>query len=75
MKNIYYLCPNFRKIKNFPVKFEPETFKDKDLKLRQFTHSRLFHNTNNIFLIILCNHYQMKISEFKNQVLKIEFKI
>ncbi len=48
---------------------------DNDLKLKQFRHTRLFDNTDNIVFIVLCNHYLLKKSELKNQVLKLRFKI
>jgi hypothetical protein len=48
---------------------------DNDLKLKQFKHTKLFHNTDNIVFIILYNHYLPKISKLKNQVLKLKFKI
>jgi hypothetical protein len=47
---------------------------DIDLKLKQFRHIRLFHNTDDIVFIILYNHYLQKISELKNLVLKLKLK-
>jgi hypothetical protein len=44
---------------------------DNDLKLK---HTRLFHKTDNMVFIVLCNHYLPKISELKNRVLKLRFK-
>jgi hypothetical protein len=61
-KNIYYLCQNFNKIKISTIRFESQTLKDSDLKLRQFRHTRLSHNTNKKLFITLYNHYLLNKS-------------
>jgi hypothetical protein len=56
-------------------RFEPQISKDKVLTLKWSKHTRLFHNIGYIVFIIIYNHYLLKISELKNQVLKLRFKI
>jgi len=53
--------------------FEPQTFHDGDLKLKQSKHIRLFHNIDKTIFIILYNNYLSKFSKLTNQVLKIKF--
>jgi hypothetical protein len=57
------------------MRFESQTLKYRDLKLKQFKHIKLSHNLAKIVIIILYNHYLPKISELKNQVSKLIFKI
>ncbi len=66
--------PNFNKIKAQLPCFELHTFYDNDLKLRQCKQTQLFHNIEKTLFIILYNHYLLKISELKNQVLKLRFQ-
>jgi len=56
--------------------FELQTLKVEDFSVRQSRHTKLSHkqNTSDVF-IGLYNHYLPKISELKNQVLKLRFKI
>jgi hypothetical protein len=56
------------------VRFEPQTFKDNDLKLRQSKHIRLSHNIVKKLFNILYDHYLPKIKKLKNEVLKLRFK-
>jgi hypothetical protein len=46
-------------------KFEPQTFHDSDLKLKQSRHIRLFHNIDKTMFIIIYNHYLPKFSNKK----------
>jgi hypothetical protein len=73
-KYIYYLRQNCNRINFSIVRFEPKTFKNNNLKLRQFLHTKLFHNTENSLFIILYNHYLPKFSKLKNQLSKLRFK-
>ncbi len=57
-------------------RFEPQTFHGSDLKLKQYKHTRLLYNIEKkTLLIIFYNHYLLKFSKFKNQVLKLKFQI
>ncbi len=53
------------------MRFEPQTFHDNDLEFKQFKHTRLFHNVDEILFIITYNHYLPKISELKNLGAKV----
>jgi hypothetical protein len=53
--------------------FEPQTFRDDDLKLKQSKHIRLFHNIDTTLFIILYNHYLSK--KFKINKSGAEIKI
>ncbi len=55
--------------------FESQTFHNNDLRLKQPTHVRLFHNIDKSLFIILYNQYLSKISELKNQMPKLRFQI
>jgi len=41
----------------------------------QFKHIKLSHNLEETMFIIFYNHYMLKISELKNQMPKLRFKI
>ncbi len=47
---------------------KPPTSKDRVLTLKWSRHTKLFHNTAYILIIIIYNHYLLKILESKNQV-------
>jgi hypothetical protein len=47
---------------------KPPTSKDKVLTLKWSRHTKLFHNTAYILIIIIYNHYMLKFSKSKNQV-------
>jgi len=55
--------------------FESPSFHGSDLKLKQSRQIRLLHIIDKTMFIILYNHYQPKISEIKNQGLKLRFGI
>ncbi len=74
--NYFLFCQNFEKLFiicakfliNLKVqrsKFEPQTFHDNDLKLKQSRHIRLLHNIDKIMFIVFYNHYLPKISNKK----------
>jgi hypothetical protein len=84
--NYFLFCRTFEKLFIICVKnliklqvqlssFELQTLHDKDLKLRQSRHTRLFHNIDKTLFIILYIHYLLKILELKNQMLKLRFQI
>ncbi len=54
------------------MRFELETFEYLDSRLRQFGHTRLFHNHEEWLFIILYTHYLLKILELKNQMSKLK---
>ncbi len=46
-----------------------------NLKLRQSGHAKQSHKHNKNVFIIFYNHYLLNISELKNQLSKLRFKI
>jgi len=66
------LCKNKIKIKVKLLGFEPKTFHDNVLKLKQYKQTRLLHNIHKALFIILYNHYLSKISEIKKLRAKIK---
>jgi hypothetical protein len=56
-------------------RFEPQTFHNNDLKLKQFRDTRLLHNIDKGLFIIFYNHYLLKFSELEIQMSKLKFQI
>jgi len=76
--NYYYffICAKILIKSKFSLsRFEPHTSKDKVLTLKWFRPTRLSHNTKYIAFINIYKKYMSKISELKNQVPKLRFKI
>jgi hypothetical protein len=76
---IFIICVEFltklRIYKISIVKFEWQTLKIKNLKVKQFKHTSLSHKLKMNVIVIFYNHYLFKMSKCKNQVLKLRFKI
>ncbi len=71
------MCRIFIKLRIYKisiVKFEPQTLKFKNLKVKQFKHTSVSHKLKMNVIAIFYNHYLLKMSKLKNQVPKLRFK-
>jgi len=49
-----------------------QTFCENDLKLKQFTHTRLFHNIDKTLFIIFYNHFSIENFKIEKPSVKVE---
>jgi hypothetical protein len=75
-KIIFTICAEFfiklRIYKISIVKFEQQTLKIKNLKVKQFKHTSLSHKLKIIVIAIFYNHYPLKMSKLKKPSAKVE---